>query len=44
MTKQDQVEYFISELAKVERKLALHTLALVRNEAGADATASSILA
>ena len=36
MTKQDQVEYFISELAKAERKLALHTLTLVGNEADAE--------
>ena len=36
MTEQEQVEHFISELAAVERKLALHTLALVRDEADAE--------
>lgn len=36
MTEQDRVEYFISELAKVERKLALHTLTMVRNETDAE--------
>ena len=36
MTEQEQVEGFISELAKVERKLALHTLTLVRDEADAE--------
>ena len=36
MTEQDRVEYFISELAKVERKLALHTMTMVRNEADAE--------
>lgn len=36
MTEQNQVETFIRELAKVERKLALHTLALVGNEADAE--------
>ena len=36
MTEQEQVECFISELAKVERRLALHTLTLVRDEADAE--------
>lgn len=36
MTEQDRVEYFISELAKVERKLALHTLTMVPNETDAE--------
>lgn len=36
MTESVRVEYFISELAKVERKLALHTMTMVRNEADAE--------